>query len=53
MEIEVLEKFVEKIKREINIHKFLKEDVIIKLISSFQQDYKKISYSKKIKNPLV
>lgn len=52
MEKKMIEQFIERVKKEANIHKFLKEDMIYQLIAMFHQNYKKMEYPKMIKNPL-
>lgn len=47
-----LNQYIERIKIESNSHKFLKEDFIKQLITTFKKDYFKESYLKTIKKPL-
>lgn len=46
------ESFVERIKRESIINKFLKEDIIYQFIDFFKNNYKKMQYSTNIGDPL-
>lgn len=48
----LIELFIERVKLESNLHKFLKEDLIYQLIDYFKNDYTKKEYPKNIKNPL-
>lgn len=48
----LIESYIEKVKRESKIHKFLKEDVIYQLINCFEDDCTRNSYTDYIKNPL-
>ena len=48
----LIKNFIEKVKLESTYNKFLKKDIIYQLISIFNKDYEKLTYTKKIKNPL-
>lgn len=48
----LIKKFIEKVKLESTYNKFLKKDIIYQLISMFNKDYEKLTYTKKIKDPL-
>lgn len=52
MEKSATEKFIERVKIESNIHKFIKEDLIYQLIDYFKKDYTKMDYPQNINNPL-
>ena len=49
---QTIESFIERVKVESNIHKFIQEDLIYKLITNFRKNYVKMNYPKKINNPL-
>lgn len=48
----ITEKFIERVKIESNIHKFIKEDLIYQLIDYFKKGYTKMDYPQNINNPL-
>ena len=50
---QTIESFIERVKVESNIHKFIQEDLIYKLITNFRKNYVKMNYPKKINNPLI
>lgn len=41
----LIKKFIEKVKLESTYNKFLKKDIIYKLISIFNKDYEKLTYT--------
>ena len=49
---QTIESFIERVKVESNIHKFIQEALIYKLITNFRKNYVKMNYPKKINNPL-
>ncbi len=52
MNEDLLKVFIKRVEVESSIHKFLKEDIIYKLIHYFTSECSKISYPKTIENPL-
>lgn len=52
MEKSVTEKFIERVKVESSIHKFIKDDLIYQLIDYFKKDYTKMDYPQNINNHL-
>ena len=52
MEEKIIKSFICRVKKESCINKFLKEDIIYKLISCFNEKCNKKNYTKLIKDPL-
>ncbi len=52
MKEELVQQFLERVKKEANLHKFLEEKLIYQLIDCFKKDYEKVTYPKNIGSPL-